>query len=98
MKKYIGLLLILFLVGCGSKKDVYKDIISNVEDAYDKASVIGYPTLDSVKNNFYMQDASWLADQIMSDKGAVCDIKTDNNTLKVVCPGMESEKEMRLSN
>ena len=98
MKKYMLLLFVLFLVGCGSKKDVYKEIISAVEDAYDKASTFGYPTIQSVKNNFYMEDANWLADQIMSDKGAVCDIKTDNNTLKVVCPGMESQKEMRLSN
>lgn len=98
MKKIVVAILILFLVGCESKSNIAKDIVSNVEKAYDKASMYGYPTLEQVKSSFYMSDASWLGDQVISNKQYVCDIKVENNNLKVKCPNMESNKAMPLAN
>ena len=93
MKKVVIVLLILLLVGCG-KSELAKSIISNVESAYDKASVNGMPTLNQVKANFKMDNASWLADQIIADDGLACDIKTDGGMLVVKCPNNTSEKSM----
>ena len=88
-------LFLILLVGCG-KSDLSKDVIKNVEDAYDRASTSGTPTLQQVKSNFKMDNASWLADQIICNEGLACDISVQNKVLVVQCPNLKSEKNMIL--
>lgn len=96
MKKIALILLTLVLFGCGKSNET-KDIIDNVESAYDKAYTGSYPTVERVKSNYSLEGTNWLGSQIISDTGIVCDIRTDNSLLVVDCPSMKSTKEMRIS-
>lgn len=77
-------------------------IISQIENAYALARVKNnnYPTLKQVQTEYnasYPQ-IKWESDYAIGSGEFKCDVKVDNNNLKVTCLGKETTSEMILSN
>lgn len=76
-------------------------IITNVELAYTTALYQNFgnnPTLQQVKSNFSSEAAIWTDDFIIQSNGFNCDVKVENNNLKVICLNKKTNSSMILSN
>ena len=74
-------------------------IIRGVELAYTLSlyeNVGNNSTLQQVKSNFSLGGATWNNDYVIETNGFNCDVKVENNNLKVTCLNKETTTSMIL--
>ena len=76
-------------------------VITGVQHAYTTALMNNggnTPTLQQVKSNFSSEGATWTDDYVIETDSFNCDVKVENNNLKVTCLGYEKNMEIVSSN
>ena len=74
-------------------------ILASIETSYATSIMKNsgqLPTLNNIKENLSIDNASWVDDKIKTESGVVCTVKVENSLLKVDCPTKSLDKELKL--